>query len=342
LAILPQILQSPRRWAIGAALVSTQSSSAPIKITSSPLTNPAVVAQAGVVRIADAIPAGGGRVVLLDAQLNRITLWKGQQLLATAGGSGFGPGQLAEPYSLGRIGSSVIGVLDPAARAIAEYEVTNNSLKFKKQFLLGRNGSDFCTFPDRLALLGRGGDNPTRDYPLLYYYSLDGRQTNAFGVPFSNHSPYARIALSFGRVLCDSRSHRLLVVSELYPEIRAYDLSGKLLWTTHLDKLISIQIQEISTREVHISFPPGDAYHAITSLFPVTGDSFGIQICLRTQQQPTECRTLETRVYSIQTGQQLGSQRSLPLVRRAVSGEFVTTSTEPAPAFQLFSYRVSR
>jgi hypothetical protein len=159
------------------------------------------------------------------------------------------------------------------------------------------------------SAIARGGDAITE-------VSADGTNVRSFGNQFGDSITDALGRLMYvpGRLLCLSPSKVLVAVSQLYPEVRAYDSIGRLLWRTAIPKFKYVGVERPDARTVLFKFPSDHIWHEVVSLFSVGPGLIAVQAAEWHGRGASRTRALFRTWLFSRSGQLVGQQDNLPRV----------------------------
>jgi len=137
--------------------------------------------------------------------------------------------------------------------------------------------SDLCRIDNYLAIRGTG---LVDDGVVRLYSTADTSLVAAFGRGYDSDAPRIRAMLSDGLVACDPVAKTLVVGFYYLPFVQAYDLSGRLLWTSYLADFVPATFAETVTRsgERTLQRQIGDYETRLLSLTPIEGGMILLQL----------------------------------------------------------------
>lgn len=287
-----------------------------------------------------------GTLVVLDEERGALVRLSNRgEVRGTGAGLGHQPGQLAIPRAMTATRGGRIVVHDAMTETLSWFRVRDTSIAFERRATIERAGFALCAMGDSIVLLGRESRDPMDETPPLHLIAPDGRLLRTFGRAFGDYTPFSQIALQVGHVVCQPRARRVIVASELYPEVRAYDVDGSERWYHKLAGFEMISITEQSDRSNSIGFPPSGRHHFVASLFVVSDSVLAVQIALRIRgQRRGEIRgPIETRFIAATTGRIVAPSRTdIPLITWRDGDAALGYRNAPTPEISVIHIRSSR
>jgi hypothetical protein len=258
-----------------------------------------------------------GDIYTLDDETNYLTQYNSRgSRLSRAGGGGRLAGDLAEPIGVSVGSDGGVQVVDARLGKLVRFRATATGLHFERSDSIGVVGNAFCELGDQAFVLGRRERNPMREDSLIHEFSTRGNFVRSFGQPFGEEVPFGQIAFGFGYTLCNASAGEVIVVSRLFPEVRAYRPNGSLLWSRRLAPFHGARLIVDSPTQVRFGVSPTGFIDENASAFFASDSVLAVQIGTRKQsvRGPTEYSPLRTELVDVRTGNLLGHQSDLPLV----------------------------
>jgi len=271
-----------------------------------------------------------GRAYVLDSRRGRIDVFDTLgAVLQSSGRPGTAEGEFTEARALAIDEAGSLFVLDPRAQRLSHY-TTRDSLRLVRSAHVELNASGMCAMEGALYLFALHENN------ILHRLRFPSTHSRSFGVPFGPaESPLAQMSLSAGSVLCIPAERTVIVVPNVVPEIRAYNVDGELLWSRILTRysatLVSVVGAGVSLRS------PDAGYHQARAAFAVSNEVFALQLELRRDRRVI---ARDTRLLSIRTGDELGNSTSLPQFLTARSPLIYALDTGSVRRLEIYRYAI--
>jgi hypothetical protein len=181
-----------------------------------------------------------GQVLVLDGADDRLLAFDAAgRMLARAGGTGGGPGELRDPVALSVIAGDSVLVVDRTLRRVLVFTSIEEALWAVKRFDLDFGPEGACLLRGELFLIGSKGD--------VYLHRYDRARTTVSSLSPVAPEPaleqgdaiaaYRRFALGAGRLACDDESGLLVHAPSARREVYGIHPDGRFAWTITLDSL---------------------------------------------------------------------------------------------------------
>ena len=264
----------------------------------------------------------GDKLLAIDSETSTIQVLSLEgKLLSVQSNTGKNGAKLGRATRLVTGPDGDILVLDGQFPRLARFRLNGNALNFVGLMTLDKFASvaDACRIGGRLFVLGNS--IPAAQTKLIHVVSLSGEISSSFGAPFgpAGASEQARIVFGAGGLICVPSARLVIVASEVYPEVRAYDEDGVLKWTTTIPAFAQVSFRE-AAGGVRYSYPEGGRWDRVTKVFQPAAHVLGLQVAKHDQASPTSAPALRTIVLSIGSGKILGVQRDIPAIVGASPG----------------------
>ncbi|MHB1194550.1 MAG: NHL repeat-containing protein [Longimicrobiales bacterium] len=188
-------------------------------------------------RIRDIAVDGDGGVVVLDQQA-LFFRWFGPSgaFRGEGGRHGDGPMEFRAPMALELTDSQHLAVLDQAHHRISMFELGDSGVTFQGSISIPIPGLDFCVLDGVYYVLA------PRPATTVTVVDSSGHEIGAFAPPVAVEVPHELQPLAdhlrdrgnSGRILCHESPPKIVIMSEMRPDVRAFDPDGKELWHTTL------------------------------------------------------------------------------------------------------------
>jgi hypothetical protein len=261
----------------------------------------------------------GGQLLLLDSEGN---------VAAKSSSDEMAKARLAHPVKTVFFAPKNILVLDDRVPSLARFIVTGHDIVFQETIPLGDFSglSSLSSCRGEVVVLGR--TRPVQRSRLIHQLNRNGTIRQSIGEQFGD-SEFEHIVFGNGQIVCLATSGIVLVAPKDYPEVRAYEATGRLRWATTLRGFQSVRLIQEGERSVRFGYPPDSLWDEVSSLFLVSPDVVALQIRRRHGRSARpDVRLIETRYFSLADGRQLGAQHDLPIVAATVPGELLSVDRQ--------------
>lgn len=179
-----------------------------------------------------------GNVYVLDTSVHKIKVFNPEgRYITSVGNLGRGPGDFAAVQGLVHDGKSSLYVVD-RINGISVYSTENGRPTYKSRVATDWQPSSACILNGRLVVKAWHNDR------ILHVFNADG-SSQSIGEPFAPDSiPMVRMFINrAGLIGCDSRRGIVYVLSSPAPAtVRAYDLTGRVIWESRLPEYLGTRI----------------------------------------------------------------------------------------------------
>ena len=162
---------------------------------------------------------GHQHIYVLDASTHNVRRFNSSgQHVATAGRSGRGPGDLAQPYSIWHDGDETLYVVD-LLNGVNVFGTRGSRIQYRGRFAEGRGVMAVCKLNGQLIAAGY------YDKHILHALDADGRIVKSFGSAFrpDTDEVVQKVGNSGSIVLtCDEPNQRLYVAQAALGKVRSY------------------------------------------------------------------------------------------------------------------------
>ena len=253
-----------------------------------------------------------GRFLVLDRRFGVLRVFSPDGgMMAAAGRPGSGPGEFRLPVQVHLLSNRVVLVLDFGLSRFSIFDLTRDSLTFRRSFQVQSPAKEFCVLGDTLYVAGvRSADTAT-----VTRYTLDGREAGTLGELFlTERDPVLAAAVSARlRIGCLPAKGLVLVASDYLPAIRAYDgRTGERRWEVRLAAFQETLLERKGT-SVFFKVPPSQSIHQVDGLLGLNDGTVLVPLkrtWRRAEGAPTQSEH-ELRLLSPE-GRELSMQRPTP------------------------------
>jgi hypothetical protein len=280
---------------------------------------------------------------VLDGQARELR-WFGPngQFLDRVGRAGQGPGEFLSPTAVALGNADEVAVLDVQNARISWYRASDGTLTHLDDSRVILGAFDFCLVGSTALVMASSPEGPG----IFFVMGRDGSVERTFGaVPSVDPvtvagvpaSALAMVELSSvqGRIACDLDSDRFVVVHERLPIVRAFSLSGDVVWETRLRDYR--QVHWVADERLRMRLGPDPATGtAHTTREVATTDDGRVIVSLHEGSLADPEGRLELRVLRMDTGEEVGGQFSRFTVRHHGFGQIVAVDPSPWPRLLVY------
>ena len=244
-------------------------------------------------------------------------------------------GHLGWPAAAAFDGPNRILVIDTQSPRLARVHLVNGKWAIDSVFMTGLSGiSGICSIAGRQYIMAKLGSS--REKGAVHEVTRDGAVKRSFGKPFGSiNNP----AVGYGHLLCLAEPRSVVIVSRLFPEIRAYTLDGVLRWSAPLPDFRPMGFS-VEGRLVRFTYSPDSLWDETVALFSPSSQVIAVQIARQVgRAYSTQYRFLRTVFLSAKTGALLGDQRDLPVVLAALQGSLYAVDQRNGGALRILYFR---
>jgi len=220
---------------------------------------------------------------------------------------------LAAPRASAFEGRNGVLVLDGGSPRWAKTEIAGSRWRVDSVTLTDLSGvSGLCTIEGHRYVMGKVGG--ARDAGLVHEVTMGGQVLRSFGKPFGTlDNP----AVGYGQISCLPADRTIVVVSEVYPEVRAYSADGKTRWTAFIPGFVPMGF-EVLGRLIRFTYPSDSVWDRAVAVFSPAPGVAAVQIGRqRGRTYRTKFESIRTVFFDLSTGRSIGSQMGLPLILTA-------------------------
>ena len=290
---------------------------------------------------------GHQHIYVLDASTHNVRRFNSSgQHVATAGRSGRGPGDLAQPYSIWHDGDETLYVVD-LLNGVNVFGTRGSRIQYRGRFAEGRGVMAVCKLNGQLIAAGY------YDKHILHALDADGRIVKSFGSAFrpDTDEVVQKDGNSGSIVLtCDEPNQRLYVAQAALGKVRSYNADGKVLWESVLPGFRGSQVFRDRKGAVVTLFPK----HKTEAILPLGHDHVVLQahhkerrMAPNATRSPDRARGVEmdlgviTYVISVTNGRVITRQYGGPFLMSRAPGGIEVAAYDDDPFPRVFSLPVS-
>jgi hypothetical protein len=262
---------------------------------------------------------------------------KEESRIANAGAGG---ALLGKPVQMAIDRGSRLLVLDAQSPRIARFRIDQAKLTLLDVLKLnGVTGvSAICAMEGNTFVVG--ATLPIEASKLVHVIADTGTVQESFGDAFGPPGEVARLLYGASRLLCVPDQRLVVIASQSYPEIRAYDLRGGLRWKQTLPDYHRVSYREPESGTVQYVYPPDNLYDHTSSLFSAGGNLIALQIDRRVGRRPADVgKDVRTILLNASDGRIVGTQPNLPVVKSALSGRLL--ALRPPAELSIVPYSIA-
>jgi hypothetical protein len=256
---------------------------------------------------------------------------------AIVGRRGRGPGELLEPWAMTRLADGRVIVLDSGNGRLAVLGRSDGRAEILSTVPLRLVAHGLCALRNELFVLGyQAGRTVHRVDP-------NGAVFASFGRPFRSETPLLAQLGNRGLLLCRplaEASGRIVVASEEFGIVHAFDPQGGLLWSASLPGFRPIQITFPRGGGVTYSQPPEGSYHVVVSLWTVPGgEDIIVQVAeVQRGMKREEAAVTRSHRLSAVTGEVLETSTDLPRIDRVHGAHAIGLDNAFVPVVVLYEF----
>lgn len=288
-------------------------------------------------RIEDAAATDRGVIFALDSRLSVIRAFDmNGRFLFSASGPGRESGRMFVPIALTFESPNKLLLLDAGNSRVTTFEIAADRLRLAGEFSIDFSPFDICTMSGRVYILGLKGGK------VIHEYTDRGRYVRSFGDPFGPKHLRSFGPLARGHIRCADVIGKIVIASAYTPEVRGYERTGILAWTTTLADFQPVLLKSVPNG-VRFQMPPEGKYQLVTALMGLSNQVIVLQLSTVTTSR-TRRRALlagEARFLSAADGRLLGAQVGLPPFLAMQSPLFFSRAEEPFQRLVVYRFRAS-
>lgn len=281
-----------------------------------------------------------GNLLVLDSRMQQLRMYsRDGGLIASAGGSGHGPGEFVDPQALALDGRDHAYVVDRRNRRVSIFEVGSTQIDYVSSYSVEFDPLDICILGDHLYVHGTS----SRDRHLIHVFSRNGEEAGSFGRIY-NAEWILEHKFSRGKIACVPEASAVVYVSSILPDVLAFSQAGDLLWVSRLKDFKAIRVEEMPGGAIRSGTddPQGDGgYHITTSLVAVPGGRVVIQVGYLTREsmaQQSGFARVETYLFSAASGNGVFVTDELPEVSDIKRDLAIGSESVPFPRLYLLRF----
>jgi hypothetical protein len=289
---------------------------------------------------------GFSNIYILDRTTNTVRVFSNNgRFLGSAGRPGRGPGELSWPHSLFHDGKNTLFVID-RVNGVVMFDTRDGALRHRGSIASTFLPNNACVLRDTLIIPA------LRDQKILHVFGRDGQHFRSFGDGFNRDTSEAVRAIANQvplQINCDATLNRIFVAPVTVGEVRAYDLSGQLIWQQRLEGFEGNRVFLNHQGVVTIY-----GKHNTSSLLRLGDDLLLLQVRHREPVKNSSVvnpgggrgvwqdRAIITYILSARTGAVLTRTDGTPLLGAIAAGFVVAFEEDPFPRVMLLPWRLAR
>lgn len=290
--------------------------------------------------------AGGpfGHVFVLDSRMHVVRAFDESGAHVSAfGRPGAGPEEFSHLVGLHVQDGRTLLILDAGNARLTELRLTEAGLERVGSMRTPIPSQDFCVLGNRIFFLGYF------EGKVIHEINRSGAWVRSFGDPPAAASEFAANVLTGGKLTCvhDDRGGMIIHASRLLPWVASYSADGRRRWVTNLSGFDVMEVEAARGRVVFRA-PPGGSANVIVSAVPVIVP-FGAYLLVQFGRQgaghaasPEEMVEVQTRVLSLDSGQELRTLAHLPRIDHVRDGRAYSIENVPFPQVVVHTLEVRR
>ena len=293
--------------------------------------------------IAGAARGPSGTVFVLDAQaseLRAFTTGTGAARFAVdtfqvLGGAGLGPGEFQSPRALALGANGIVAVFESMGRV---HRFTNRAgvLTHDGTIQLRIDVDDACILGSELVISGRDLQRPGS----IHVFTLEGEWLRSFGHFYDTDNHRVSAVLHRSKVACLEASRQIVVAPVFLPELRKYDVHGRLLWWSALGGLSPVYLEEMPNGAIATGTPE-DGYHgtvAVQADEDLNGVILQVAFVTRERRRRGEAPVISTYVFELDGGAGALMEGDVDTVRDLYPGGALLSVPMPFPTLRIVSW----
>ncbi len=278
-----------------------------------------------------------GTVYVLDSRYNAVRIYDAQGAYVRSIKHG---ARLEELFFVPRAvavdPSDVLYVLDSGSDRISMFGPSDSAgVTFAGSFSIRFRAWDMCILGSRLFIVG------LHEGAVIHELTRDGDLLRSFGEPQEGYNPILGELLASGLLHCANAENKVFLLPRFFGTVRAYSHDGVLEWSTPLPGIVGLKIEEEGGGFGFL--PPEDGrFHAGGSVFVTEGQWVVVQHGVNTKGMTERGRyeEVETHLLSLASGQVVGRQADLPLIRTVRSRRAYGVDNVSIPKVTIYSLRI--
>ena len=292
----------------------------------------------------DAIILDNDIILVTDKAKHRVVvITENGETVRTIGRKGQGPGEFEDLSQLVVEDGGVVSVLDNRQLRLVELKIVGTEVEAARTRLFQVTDSDIWVLPQPMCVLGNEFVALSYD-PIsertLHRVSAGGEPLSSFGLPFTAGSNGFNEAITTGRLLC-LPDLGLIVLATARGDLVGFSADGEIVWRRRLDQFHPIGVREVASTVVFDYAPEPDGKSTRLGTMQRLSPELGL-LQLRIIQAGRESGAfvqdqigVDSRIFDLRTGTELGRQADLPIVMAIRDGWALFSEDEPAPWLEL-------
>ncbi len=294
-------------------------------------------------RVRDIAVSPSGDVFFTDAIGMRVGWLRAAGTLGGwFGREGDGPEEFISLDAVDVLPDGRVAVGDEGHRRIVFLRPGPDGLTFDGDLRVVGFPRDICPWGDGFLVLS------LQDGSVVQHLDQSGAHVDSFGSPLETPFRLAERWRSMtdgysanGRMLCLPEHNRVIILSTILPEVRAFDIDGHLIWQTELSEYRRTMPTQNPSGSVSMRpDPKSGTTHIGVGAWERDG-IVGLQLIEMGLKGPSE-GTSEVRFLDLATGNELGRQRPAPRVAAWHDSTFVAWENSPFPRIMRMNGKLRR
>jgi hypothetical protein len=197
-------------------------------------------------------------------------------------------------------------------------------------------------FTSMCELAGRVYAGFLLDSMVAHVLGSDGRTIRSFGpepaLPqfdaTGDFGVLARRKIIEPRLFCDRARSQIVLAGRSHPVVRAYDSLGRMVWSTTLEAVHSIDFTVTGTGTVQGVLDPVSGTSFVRSMTSWDSQHLLVQYMRRFPGGPPDGKEfggIDSRLLALSTAAELGRSSELPLIAATRGDQFVVIDNVPCP-----------
>ena len=252
---------------------------------------------------------------------------------------------LAYPFAMAAAGRDGVVLFDRQRPRQAEFVITDSVISYASAATNGvATMSSACGARGKLFVMARSTSlTPLEKGKIIQVVGSDGRVQTGFGESFSSDTDFGSASYNIGELLCSPSSGLVIAASDLYPEIRAYELSGVLRWAKPIPGFRAIGVDHPDPGTMAYSYAADSLWDRSVALFSPAAGVLALQVqrMRGIVNMRRDYVLLRTYFFTLE-GDYLGSQDGLPIILAADGSRLFTVDAPNHANFLVRDYTFRR
>lgn len=277
-----------------------------------------------------------GDAVLLDLRRPGVFWFDSTGKFKAVTAVGRGPGEVWQPRAVAASRTGAVLVLDPANARLSYLRESNGSVALDSSINTLNVSTSLC------ELAGRVYAGFLLDGLVAHLLSSDGTSLQSFGpepaLPhldaLGDFSVLARRQIVEPRLFCDSTRSQIVLAGRSHPLVRAYDLSGRMLWSVQLENVHPVRFELTGEGSIEGVLDPINGASFARSMIAWGSQHLLIQYVRNYPGGAPEGREfggIDSRLLDLSTGAEVGRSDELPLIAAMRGDRLLVLENFPYP-----------